>query len=88
MKHPNYLDKDCRINALNCTAESLKGHGVLVHILHVYSSVQRNNLISSKCSGARTEDIHKVNWPFYEPVMFLNDNFVSRSTKCNTDDAK
>ena len=28
VKHPNYLDKDCRSNALNRTAEALKEHGM------------------------------------------------------------
>ena len=54
-----------------------------MHSLRVYFSAQRNKLISSKQSGAGTEDVHKVNWPFYEPLMFLNDNLVSRSTKSN-----
>ena len=92
VKHPNYLDNDCRINALNRIAEALKGHGVnfsaeeissKMHSLCVYFSAQRNKLISSKCSGAGTGDVHKVNWPFYEPLIFLNDNLVSLSTKSN-----
>ena len=92
VKHPNYLDKDCRINALNRIDEALKEHGVnlsaeeinsKMHSLCVYFSAQRNKLISSKCSEAGTEDVHKVNWPFYEPLMFLNDNLVSLSTKSN-----
>ena len=90
VKYPNYLDKDCRINALNRIAEALKEHGVnfsaeeissKMYSLCVYFSAQRNKLISSKRSGAGTEDVHKVNWPFYEPRMFLNDNLVSLSTK-------
>ena len=28
VKHPNYLDKNCRINALNRIAEALKEHGM------------------------------------------------------------
>ena len=28
VKHPNHLDKDCRSNALNRTAEALKEHGM------------------------------------------------------------
>ena len=54
-----------------------------MHSLRVYFSAQRNKLISSKRSGAGTEDVQKVNWPFYELLMFLNDNLVSRSTKSN-----
>ena len=55
-----------------------------MHSFRAYFSAQRNKLISSKRSGAGTEDVHKVNWPFYEPLMFLKDNLVSRSTKSNT----
>ena len=92
MKHPSYLDKDCWINALNRIAEARKEHGMNFsaekisskrHSLCVYFLAQRNKLISSKRSGAGTEDVHKVNWPFYEPLMFLNDNLVSRSRKSN-----
>ena len=54
-----------------------------MHSLCVYFLAQRNKLISSKRSGAGSEDVQKVNWPFYEPLMFLNDNLVSRSTKSN-----
>ena len=73
VKHPNYLDKGCCINALNrieLTPEALKEHGMdfsaeninsKMHSLHVYFSAQRNKLISSKGSGAGTEDVHKVN---------------------------
>ena len=70
VKHPNYLDKNCRINALNRIAEALKEHGMdfsaeetssKMHSLRVYFSAQRNKLISSKLSGAATEDVHKVN---------------------------
>ena len=92
VKHPNYLDKNCRINALNRISEALKERGLdfsaeeissKMHSLRVYFSAQRNKLISSKRSGAGTEDAHKINWPFYEPLMFLNDNLVSRVTKTN-----
>ena len=92
VKHPNYLDKNCRINALNRISEALKEQGLdfsaeeissKMHSLRVYVSAQRNKLILSKCSGAGTEDVHKINRPFYEPVMFLNDNLVSRVTKTN-----
>ena len=92
VKHPNYLDKDCPINALNRIAEALKGHGMdfsaeeissKMHGLRVYFSSQRNKLISSERSGAETENVHKVNWPFYEPLMLLNDNLVSRAAKYN-----
>ena len=57
VKHPNYLDKDCRINALNRIAEALKEHGIdfsteeissKMYSLRVYFSAQRNKLISSK----------------------------------------
>ena len=70
MKHPSYLDKDYRINALNRTAEALKEHGMdfsaeeissKMHSLRVYFSAQRNRLISSKSSGAGIENVHKVN---------------------------
>ena len=70
VKHPNYLDKACRSNALNRIAEALKEHGMdfgaeeissKMHSLRVYFSAQRNKLISSKLSGAATEDVHKVN---------------------------
>ena len=54
-----------------------------MHSLCVYFLAQRNKLISSKRSGAGSEDVQKVNWPFHEPLMFLNDNLVSRSTKSN-----
>ena len=54
-----------------------------MHSLRVYFSTQRNRLISFKRSGVGTEDVHKVNWPFYQCLMFLNDNLVSRSTKSN-----
>ena len=54
-----------------------------MHSLCVYFLAQRNKLISPKCSGAGSEDVQKVNWPFYEPLMFLNNNLVSRSTKSN-----
>ena len=92
VKHPNYWDKDCGSNVLNRIAEALKDHDMnfsaeeissKMHSLRVYFSAQRNKLISSKLSGAATEDVHKVNWPFYEPLMFLNDNFVSCWTKSN-----
>ena len=70
MKHPNYLDTDCQINALNRIAEALKGHGMdfgaeqissKMHKLRIYYLAQRNNLISSKRSVAGSEDVHKVN---------------------------
>ena len=86
------MDKDCPINALNRIAEALKGHGMdfsaeeissKMHGLRVYFSSQRNKLISSERSGAGTENVHKVNWPFYEPLMLLNDNLVSRAAKYN-----
>ena len=92
VNHPNYVDKDCRINALNRISEALKEHGMdfsaeeissKMHSLRIYFSTQRNKLILSKRSGAGIEDVHKVNWPFYEPLMFLIDNLVSRSTKSN-----
>ena len=92
VKHPNYWDKDCGSNVLNRIAEALKDHDMnfsaeeissKMHSLRVYFSAQRNKLISSKRSGAGTEDVQKVNWPFYELLMFLNDNLVSRSTKSN-----
>ena len=95
MKHPNYLDKYCRINALNrieLMPEALKDHGMdfsaeeissKIYSLRVYFSAQRSKLISSKHCGAGTEDVHKINWLFYEPLMFLNDNLVSNSTKSN-----
>ena len=92
VKHPNYLDKDCQINALNHIAEDLKEHGMdfsaeeissKMHSLRVYFSAQKNKLILSKCSRAGTEDVYKVNWPFYEPLMFLNGNLASRSAKSN-----
>ena len=54
-----------------------------MHSLRVYFSAQTNRLISSKPSGAGTEDFHKINYPFYELPMFMNDNLVSRSTKSN-----
>ena len=54
-----------------------------MHSLRVYFSAQRNKLVLRKCRGAGTEDVHKVNWPFYEPLTFLNDNLVSRSTRSN-----
>ena len=56
VKHPNYLDKDCPINALNRIAEALKEHGMdfsageissKIHSLRVYLLAQRNKLISS-----------------------------------------
>ena len=90
VKHPNYLDKNCRINALNRISEALKEQGLdfsaeeissKMHSLRVYFSAQRNKLISSKRSAAGTEDVHKINWPFYEPLMFLNNNLVSHVTK-------
>ena len=91
VKHPNYLDKNCRINALNRISEALKEQDLdfsaeeisKMHSLRVYFSAQRNKLISSKRSGAGTEDVHKTNWPFYEPLMFLSDNLVSCVTKTN-----
>ena len=92
VKHPNYLDKNCRINALNRISEALKEQGLdfsaeeissEMHNLRVYFSAQRNKLISSKRSGAGTEDVHKIIGPFYEPLMFLNYNLVSRVTKTN-----
>ena len=70
MRHPNYLDKDCRINALNRIAEALKDHGMdlnaeefnsKMHSLRVYFSAQKNKLILSKRRRAGTEDVHKVN---------------------------
>ena len=87
VKHPTYLDRDCRINNLNLIAEALREHGISfsteeisskMHSLRVYFSTQRNKLILSKPSGAGTKDVHKVNWPFYEPLIFLNGNLVSR----------
>ena len=54
-----------------------------MHSIRVYFSVEKNKLILSKSSVAGTEDVHKLNWPFYEPVVFLNNNLVSRSTKSN-----
>ena len=92
VKHPNYWDKDCGINVLNRIAEALKDHDMnfsaeeissKMHSLRVYFSAQRNKLILFKRSGAGTEDVHKVNWPFYEPLMFLNDHLVSCSTEPN-----
>ena len=65
VKRPNYLDKDCRINALNRIVEALKEHGMdfgaeqtssKMHSLRIYFSAQRNNLISSKRSCVGTED--------------------------------
>ena len=70
VKHPNYWDKDCGSNVLNRIAEALKDHDMnfsaeeissKMHSLRVYFSAQRNKLISSKLSGAATEDVHKVN---------------------------
>ena len=49
--------------------------------IRAYFSAQRNKLISSRHSEAGTEDVHKVNWSFYEPLKLLNDNLLSRSTK-------
>ena len=57
MKHPNYLDKDCRINASNRIAKALKEHGIdfsteeissKMHSLRVYFSAQGNKMILSK----------------------------------------
>ena len=90
VKHSNYLDKNCRINALNRISEALKEQGLdfsaeeissKMHSLRVYFSAQRNKLISSRRSGAGTEDFHKINWTFYESLMFLNDDLVSRVTR-------
>ena len=92
VKHPSYLNKDYWINAFNCIAEVLKEHDMdfsaeefssKMHSLRVYFSAQTNRLISSKPSGAGTEDFHKINYLFYELLMFMNDNLVSRSTKSN-----
>ena len=100
MKHPNYLDKDCRINALNrieLMPEALKDHGMdfsaeeissKIYSLRVYFSAQRSKLISSKHSGAGIEDVHKINWLFYEPLMFLNDNLVSNKIEHDTNSFK
>ena len=72
--------------------EALKDHGMdfsaeeissKIYSLRVYFSAQRSKLISSKHCGAGTEDVHKINWLFYEPLMFLNDNLASNSTKSN-----
>ena len=67
VKHPNYWDKDCGSNVLNRIAEdhdmnfSAEEISSKMHSLRVYFSAQRNKLISSKLSGAATEDVHKVN---------------------------
>ena len=63
VKHPNNLDKNCRINTLNRIAEALKEHGMdfraekissKMHSIRVYFSAQRNKLISAKRSRAGT----------------------------------
>lgn len=79
-KHSNYLDKNCRRNTLNRIAEALKMHGMDVsareisskmHRLRVYFSARKSKLISSKRTRDGTEDVHKLNWPFYESLMLL-----------------
>ena len=79
------MDKDCRSNALNRTAEALKEHGMDFSAEEISSLVFVFSFWHREISwfGAGTEDVHKLNWPFYEPLMFLNDNLVSRSTKSN-----
>ena len=46
------------------SAEEISGK---MHHICVYFLAQRNKLVSSKRSGAGTEDVYKGNWPFYEP---------------------
>lgn len=89
VKHPSYHDKDTKNNAINHIVAKLADEAVFVtceevvnkmHSLRVYFANKRNKLHDSKKSGEGHDDSFKITWPYYESLMFLNDNVISRSS--------
>ena len=99
IKIDEYHDKDKRILALKRIKDALEVEGIIVstryiaskmHSLRVYFSATRNKMRHKH--GSDTEEVPKVKWPYFEKLMFLNDNvrrkpvFNNNRTDSNDDE--
>jgi len=90
--HPDYYDNTVKKHAIERLVLQLKEQDIAVsveeatakmHSLRVYFGTQRNKLNDSKKSGAGANEVYQVTWPFFQSMMFLNDNLTSRHTTSN-----
>ena len=93
---PEYRDKEKRLNAITRIKTRLESQDIVglegittadvsskMHSLKVYFCATRTKAKASRKSGAGTDEIYHIRWPFYEPLSFLNDSVTPKSTTSN-----
>ena len=88
-RHVHYHDRERRAKAISDIRKSLEGEGISVSNKHIqekminlrnYYAAERRKNEASKKSGLATDSVYVSRWKFYNPLEFLQDNFISRRT--------
>ena len=94
VSNPQYPVKEARRNAIMKIIDEIKERdifpspsfdGVLrkINALRTYFVAEKNKMEQSKTNGARSSDIYKSRWQFYESLLFLADFVTPHNTQSN-----
>jgi len=86
-RHVHYHDRERRAKAINDIRKSLEGEGITASNKHIqekminlrnYYAAERRKNEAAKKSGLAADSVYVSRWKFYNPLEFLQDNFISR----------